>query len=121
MYKYMKIVAIVVMVVMAGVSSPAIGQAAGNASIKATCTDFANSIARKMAQTGDNQSTEVLAEMRDNFRRSGGKVLSTDTELLLVAPTRGNPVVQVQIDLELREVRVEMTLMELHETASAKY
>lgn len=28
MYKYMKIVAIVVMVVMAGVSSPAIGQAA---------------------------------------------------------------------------------------------
>lgn len=121
MYRYKKIVAVVVMVVMAGVFFPAIGQAAGNAQMKDWCQKMANSVAKTMARTGGTYSREVIAATGADLAKAGGKIALTNTELLWNVPGKGNRTVWIKIYPAIRRVHTKIYGPGLEETASAKY
>lgn len=124
MRKLLKIMTIAAVVIMATALTPAIGQAASNAKTKQMCMDMANMIAAAMAQTGGNQSKEILALFGAGMQKASGKATATDTELLWVAKVAGHQTTtHVKIYTALRMVRVETKAetLGIFESASAKY
>lgn len=123
MNKYLKGIAVAAMITAVAVMTPAVGLAAGNATIKANCMSAANTVATAMAQTGPANTKAVLTLFGAGLKAQGGEVTVTDTELLWVMPINVNPAPTMEIKIypATRKVYVSSKGPGIYESATASY
>lgn len=120
--------AVAAMVTAVAVMTPAVGLAAGDATLKKYCMEEANLIALQLNIPGEGHMNpaHVLAATAESMKKAGKKpeeneVTYTDTELLWVKKWKNPLTVEIKIYTGVRYVVVTAKQGMSYESARAKY